>query len=274
MKKDWKKVLLESIILIVIYGILMLSLNPLLEMIPYLKENTLIKDLVNGIIMSTILILYLIYLKKLNIIKIDGKKIIKGLLVSMPLILFFSTMAITIYNDGLKNGLQVAPIGIIVLNLLAIIIAAGFTEEVLFRGIIFNNFLDCFGRNSRKGVLISIAIASGLFGLVHLSNIFQGADLASSVFMASVSLFSGAAFAAIYVRTKSIWPGIIVHSLMDIMGGAETIFFNKGSMMDRGVASQSTNAFFPVVLMGSIFLIYALFILRKKKSKEYLQNND
>jgi hypothetical protein len=133
MKKDWKKVLLESIILIVIYGILMLSLNPLLEMIPYLKENTLIKDLVNSIIMSTILILYLIYLKKLNIIKIDGKKIIKGLFVSMPLILFFSTIAITVYNDGLKNGLQVVPIGIIVLNLLAIIIAAGFTEEVQYR---------------------------------------------------------------------------------------------------------------------------------------------
>ena len=269
--KDLKKVLLECLILVIVYGIMKLGLNPILEMIPFLKENIFIKDLINGIIMSTILILYLFHYKKTGILKLKGKQLIKGLIIVLPLILIFVINIIVNFNTCIEDGLELIPISKIIINALSIIIGAAFTEEVLFRGIILNKILDFFGRNSIKNVFISIIIVSGLFGLVHLSNVFQGADIGSSLFMATVSVFTGIAFAAIYIRSKSIWPGIIIHSLMDIMGGVESIFFDSGIMMNRGVDFQNISSIIVIIVLNLVFLLYALFILRKKKSNEYLQ---
>jgi membrane protease YdiL (CAAX protease family) len=84
-------------------------------------------------------------------------------------------------------------------------------EEFLFRGVIQTRLQRVLGQNK---ALIGAAV---LFGLAHFSvNIFM-ADL--DLLMSSLKMVKQAAFGCIfgiiYMKTGSLWPGIIAHFLAD-----------------------------------------------------------
>ena len=86
----------------------------------------------------------------------------------------------------------------------------GLTEELYFRGIICNMWKD----TETKAVIIS----SVLFGLSHLLNVMGGAGLAETLLQMAFAFTYGVVMAFVILRTKSIWPCILLHAFHDFCG--------------------------------------------------------
>ena len=87
---------------------------------------------------------------------------------------------------------------------LAVSLTAGFCEELLFRG-----FLVCV-LQPVTGLWPAAAIAVAAFAAGHA---YQGA---SGLVRTGAA---GAAFMALFLVTRSLWPGIVLHAALDFVGG-------------------------------------------------------
>jgi membrane protease YdiL (CAAX protease family) len=86
-----------------------------------------------------------------------------------------------------------------------------FIEEFFFRGIIQGRLERVIGQNKAW-------IYGGiLFGLIHLpfNYIVGGMDLVTGLFMFVGQVISGWIFGILYMKTRSIWPGVLVHFITD-----------------------------------------------------------
>ncbi len=97
----------------------------------------------------------------------------------------------------------------ILVKWLAISIAAGFTEEVLFRGHLLMII------SSRGSTLWTIFVTSLIFGIVHIAMLssFGAIDILTVV---GGGIIAGTMFACIYWYTRSVWYAAIVHTVWDI----------------------------------------------------------
>lgn len=86
---------------------------------------------------------------------------------------------------------------------------AGFCEETLFRGYIMTRIRE-IGKFSNW--TIPVIVSSIAFGLPHAYQGIGGLIVITSL---------GVVFALVYIRTKSLWPAVIAHSLLDFLN----IFF-------------------------------------------------
>ena len=84
-------------------------------------------------------------------------------------------------------------------------LTAGICEETLFRGYLQQQFI-ALTRNAPAGILLSAA----LFGGAH---IYQGAGMALQIALLAAMLGTLA-----YWR-KSVRPGMVAHTLQDVLGG-------------------------------------------------------
>jgi membrane protease YdiL (CAAX protease family) len=87
----------------------------------------------------------------------------------------------------------------------------GFIEEFFHRGIIQSRLERVIGQNKAW-------IYGGiLFGLFHVSfNYIIGEyDLVTGVFVLIGQVISGWMFGILYMKTRSLWPGMLVHFLTD-----------------------------------------------------------
>ncbi len=96
-------------------------------------------------------------------------------------------------------------------------LAAGFVEEMVFRGIILNILKDKW--NTKTAVLVP----SLLFGLVHI--IGMDFSLVSCLLVLIAGTMAGIMFSLIELESNSIWNSGIVHSLWNIIiiGGGLSI---------------------------------------------------
>jgi len=101
-----------------------------------------------------------------------------------------------------------------------IMLIPGIWEEIAYRGVIYPMI------SKKYSFKTSIIISSVIFGFAHSFNvinlIFSGIDLFTSLFYIGAQViyatFLGIAFAYMYVKTKSLIPGIILHYLVDSVG--------------------------------------------------------
>lgn len=80
-------------------------------------------------------------------------------------------------------------------------LAAGFTEEILVRGILFRVVEESLGS------WLALAISAATFGLLHALN--PGASLVST---AAIALEAGILLAAVYMYTRRLWMVIGLHA--------------------------------------------------------------
>jgi len=103
--------------------------------------------------------------------------------------------------DGLKGN------EMLYLEILPMVwVSAGFTEEMLFRGFLFNRLLMILGRGPLPFCLAAV-IQAALFGLGHIYQGWPGV-----VQIAFISLFL---LAASRVLKGNLWPAILMHGLLD-----------------------------------------------------------
>ena len=149
----------------------------------------------------------------------------------------------------LGTGIQVtAPAAILAFAALTLIV--GFAEETFFRGLILTSLLPA-------GALRAVVLSSLLFAAPHLLNIIGGLWDPAFTIVDSIAAFGlGITFAAIRLRTGSIWPVIGIHALFDF-----TSLIALGGIT---VTSQSLQSLVTSVCIGIVFIAYGLFLLRNQ----------
>lgn len=125
-------------------------------------------------------------------------------------------------------------------------VVPGFIEEFLFRGVVLSNLLP-YGRTT------AIVGSAVLFGLMH-QNIQQ-------LFYTTVT---GLVLGWIYVRTKSIWPGVLMHLVNNFTSVLLTAFDERLPTATAAVASYWTEG---IILLLGILSGVLLFCLERDPAR-------
>ena len=166
----------------------------------------------------------------------------------------------------------------------------GFTEEVLFRGIVLNLLKDMFGRKTRKDLVKAVVVSSLMFGIFHFVNLFT---VSNAIFLAVIKQIIGAfgiglCLGAIYIRTGNLWCTIFIHGFWDFAMGIPSVIFKQGSLMedmsldqfdgivDEGAREAAMNVFMLTSVIVMFVMLIALpllswFFMRKKKIEPLLE---
>jgi hypothetical protein len=109
-------------------------------------------------------------------------------------------------------------------------VIAGFTEEIIFRGVIFRITEDSLG------TWIATLITALLFGLVHLMN--PNATWTAAL---SIAVEAGGLLAAAYVTTRRLWMPIGLHFAWN---------YSQGGIFGVAVSGQPVNGLIKSTLTG------------------------
>ena len=120
----------------------------------------------------------------------------------------------------------------------------GFIEEVIFRGFLFKMM-------AKDNVKLAIVVSSITFGIGHIVNLFNGADLVPTLMQIGYATAIGYLFVVIFHKSKSLVPCIIAHSLNNALS-----IFNVENNISKYIA--------PIFLMV-VPLIYAIYINKSVK---------
>ena len=158
-----------------------------------------------------------------------------------------------VLGEGLPSVGAAAPF-------LLTMLLVGLGEELMFRGLIQNLLADCFGRDTRRGVWLTVAVSGCIFGVAHLTNIFSGVTVMGAVIQALAASALGMYFGAIYARCGNIWVMVILHAFNDVVA-----FLGSG-LMGAENAVEAISDYGPERLVAvALYVGLTAFLLRKKK---------
>lgn len=211
-----------------------------------------------------------------------------GLLAAVVLLVIGKGRVLTERGAGFKEGLKAGgfmagyltllvlsmaaiweqePVGELeVLRFAAYMLAISLAEELTFRGVIQNVLAGAFGRDSERGVWLTVLASGAIFGSVHISNVLAGAALAGVVMQALAAAAIGMYFGAIYIRCGNIWFLVLLHAFNDLAG-----LMAVGGM-DETAMVESVSSYGPERLITvALYLGLTMFLLRPKKMAEIIR---
>ncbi len=123
-------------------------------------------------------------------------------------------------------------------------ICVGFLEELIFRGFLFKSM-------AKDNLRAAIIVSSVTFGIGHIVNLINGsgADLISNLCQVCYAIAIGFMFVMMFHRGKSLWPCIIVHSLVN-------------SFSAFGVEGSVTAEVISALIITVASLAYAVYIAK------------
>jgi membrane protease YdiL (CAAX protease family) len=140
-----------------------------------------------------------------------------------------------------------------------IALLAGLNEEAMFRGLLLR-ILQPYG------LLPAAALSALFFGLTHLNNLLLHASLLLTLAQVFWAFLFGFAYAAFRLRTRTIWPLMILHACSDIATNLG-IFATGGGT----AKSQATLLLLSALLLIALSLalaVYGFFLLRTQAQAE------
>ena len=150
---------------------------------------------------------------------------------------------------GLPVIVGEAPASIIVIAVVLSLLV-GFVEEGMFRGLILRSLLP-------KGIWPAVLLSAFCFACVHLTNLISGASWGYVAEQMILAFGTGVLFAAIRLRTGSIWPSIFLHAFRDVAG---LILLGINPSILKAPLSNAATAVNGTFCL--IFLLNALVLLR------------
>lgn len=122
------------------------------------------------------------------------------------------------------------------------------SEELMFRAVLLQGLLD------RYPVWPAVLACSAIFGLTHAANGFATGDLDAALWQAVAAGLQGVAYAAIRLRTGSVWPMVVVHGLWD--------FALMTSVLSA--TAQGETSVLPIAALVAVLplFLYGLYLLR------------
>ena len=189
------------------------------------------------------------------------KGFFKALLHSTVVIVMMIFSLVTFFERSNSNPATVwASAGAIIFGLVQAV-GIGIREECFFRGAIQSIVAKKYA-HSVKGVWFAALVASSIFGIVHLFNIFTGFDPLVAFLQAISATITGLFFAAVYLRSRSLWVPILVHALIDTAALSGSIFLTQTRV-------ETVNGLSWEALLGMvIYILPAIVLLRPSKCKE------
>jgi len=156
---------------------------------------------------------------------------------------FIPLIAISTVNfwGGVSVRLSLIETVLYIISMLCV----GFIEEIVFRGFLFKALC-------RDNVKQAVIISSLSFGIGHIVNLLNGAELFSTLLQICYAVAIGFLFTVIFLRSNSLWPCIICHSFTN----ASSAFAPEGTIL-----FESLTALVLIILS----LAYALHILRSSQ---------
>lgn len=185
---------------------------------------------------SAMLIILTVSLKRVRYYGLAKVEAPKKFLYFLPLLLIVSV--------NLWSGININnTAGEIVFHILTMF-NIGFIEEIIFRGFLFKMM-------EKDNAKAAIAVSSVTFGIGHIVNLFNGAQLVPTLLQMCYAISIGYLFVVIFVKSKSIVPCIIAHSVNNSLS-----VFNEENTLTAYIA--------PVFLI--VFpLVYAMYINKSVK---------
>jgi membrane protease YdiL (CAAX protease family) len=123
-------------------------------------------------------------------------------------------------------------------------LCVGFLEEIIFRGFLFKMI-------AKDNLKLAIVVTTITFGIGHILNLFNGADILPTLVQICYAMAGGYLFVMVLIKSKSLWPCIITHSLLNSLS-----IFGVGSGMIYEILV-------PILLIG-ISLLYVRYINKIK----------
>lgn len=221
-----KKETLFTILLIVIYVVLN----------SYCINSFGTTSYITTIINTLISVLLIVLIKALDRTKYYGLTKVKN---SKKYLYFIPLLIIGTVN--IWNGFNINNTPKEILFYILTMINVGFIEEIIFRGFLFKMIEK---DNLNKAIIIS----SLTFGIGHIVNLLNGATLIPTLFQICYAVSLGYLFVTIFIKSKSLLPCIITHSLINSLA-----IFN--------VQNELSTYLIPVILI-IISLNYSFYIKR------------
>jgi len=153
----------------------------------------------------------------------------------------------TKYFDIMEQILSPLSQGSMVMSIITVGIVAPFTEEFLFRGVIYKTL------NKNISIGWTIIIQAILFGVFH-GNLIQG----------TYATFLGIVFGYVTYKTKSLWPAIMMHMVNNTLASIVPMFIS-GSIM-------TTATYIGFIIVGAIGVTISLFFVKMKNISN--ENNE
>ncbi len=144
-------------------------------------------------------------------------------------------------------------VGIAVFTLLV-----GFGEEGLLRGVVLRALMP-------RGVMRAALISSVLFGAAHLTNMFQGRDVFSTVVQAIYATFIGLGFAGPRIFSGTIWPAVVLHALIDFSDFASRGF----APLSEAKPIEPGQAVVTIAITG-LYALFGWWLVRRRVRRDPL----
>lgn len=227
----------------------------------FIKElfsNSYQQDFAKQLTFSLLAVLALIVLKRTDVLKLSLKGVREGASTISVLIVLYGIILLNFIINHDPITASVPEIILFVVQMLLV----GFSEEILFRGIVQNAVMDFTGRDTvislRKGLIIS----GSIFGLVHLTNMFVPGISAGAAFVQAVSVIPvGIMFGTVYFRSRNnIWLCTLIHAVIDL-----TAFLNAGVL--SGITENSAINTWSVKNLISVVIPAAMVVCAMRKEK-------
>ena len=201
------------------------------------------KTTILNIILSLIIIIYIIKNKLTKYYGLKKFSINKENLYYIPLLLIISV--------NLWTGININNTKLEIIFYIINMIFVGFLEEIIFRGFLYKMM-------ENDNITRATIISSLTFGIGHIINLFNGAEIIPTLLQVIYATSTGYLFIIIFQKEKSLWPCIITHSLINSL----SIFNNQNNPN--------------ILYISSIFLIivpmlYSIYLKKKKTNKNIFQ---
>ena len=126
-------------------------------------------------------------------------------------------------------------------------INVGFIEEIIFRGFLFRMM-------AQNGIRSAVIVGALTFGVGHIVNLFNGADVIPTLLQICYATAIGFLFVIIFLKSGSLIPCIVTHCAVNSLS-----IFNVGGE----ILSYVTAAFLTIVP-----IIYAIYIIKHTKADQ------
>lgn len=187
-------------------------------------------------ILSILLIVLIILLKKIKYYGITKPNDSKKFIYFIPLFI------ISLFN--LRRGININNTTNEIIFYILTMINVGFIEEMIFRGFLFKMM-------EKNNVKSAIVVSSITFGMGHIVNLLNGADLIPTLLQLCYAIAIGYMLVMIFYKSKSIIPCVVFHEI-----------FNSLSIFATGESSIISS-----IILITMCLGYTLYINKKSNYK-------
>lgn len=257
MKDERTKNICLALISALVYILLFKAIGLIIRKLFSEPDASFLPQLIIDLIGAVIGIIFLTVSKKTALLKAEKGSFSKGIGAgAYQIAVVLLSVAVNIMQF---SGRQLKPLHEIVLFILLMLLV-GVSEEIIYRGVVFDYFHTAFGSDTKSGAYLTAAFSGTVFGAAHLFNLIGSKAPAAIFFQAIGTAAVGFFYAAVYLRCRNLWVTILLHALSDFSAMLADGFLAGGSIR-HAIDSHSIR----VIIGTAIYIGVGIFLLRAEK---------